>query len=111
MFGRRYLLGHSGPEFHCRWSVGCRPAFIHPLAMSMTAASTWPARVLSNDGSLACDLAGVPVLASGGASAMIELTRQVYVSDVVATLLANTTASTTLAFTDGTDMYTAPNTQ
>jgi len=68
-------------------------------------------RVLSDDGSLACDLTGVPVLASGGASAMIELTREVYVGDVVATLLANTTASTTLAFTNGTDMYTAPNTQ
>ena len=68
-------------------------------------------RVLSDDGSLACDLTGVPILASGGASATIELTREVYVGDVVATLLANTTASTTLAFTNGSDMYTAPNTQ
>lgn len=68
-------------------------------------------RVLSDDGSLACDLTGVPVLASGGASATIESTREVYVGDVVATLLTNTTASTTLAFTNGSDMYTAPNTQ
>jgi hypothetical protein len=68
-------------------------------------------RALSNDGSLDCDLTGVSVLAPGGASAMIELTREVYVGDVVATLFANTTASTTLAFTNGTDMYTAPNTQ
>jgi hypothetical protein len=68
-------------------------------------------RVLSDSGSLSCDLTGVPILASGGGSATIELTRQVYVGDVVATLLANTTASTTLAFTNGSDMYSAPNTQ
>lgn len=68
-------------------------------------------RVLSDDGSLGCDLTGVPILASGGATATIELTREVYVGDVVATLLANTTASTTLAFTNGANMYTAANTQ
>jgi hypothetical protein len=68
-------------------------------------------RELSNDGSLACDVPGVPMLASGGASATIELTREVYIGDVMATLLANTTAATTLAFTNGSDMYTAPNTQ
>jgi hypothetical protein len=67
--------------------------------------------VLSDDGSLTCESTGVPILAPGGASATIELTRRVYVGDVMATLLANTTASTTLAFTNGTDMYTAPNTQ
>jgi hypothetical protein len=68
-------------------------------------------RVLSDDGSLVCGLTGVPILVSGGASSTIELTREVYVGDVVATLLANTTASTTLAFTNGSDMYTAPNSQ
>ncbi len=68
-------------------------------------------RVLSSDGSLSCDVTGVPILASGGGSATIELTREVYVGDVMATLLANTTASTTLAFTNGSNMYTAPNTQ
>jgi len=68
-------------------------------------------RELSNDGSLACDVAGVPMLASGGASATIELTREVYIGDVVATLLANTNASTTLAFTNSSNMYTAPNIQ
>jgi hypothetical protein len=68
-------------------------------------------RELSNDGSLACDLTGVPMLASGGAAATIEATREVYIGDVVATLLTNTTASTTLAFTNGSDMYTAANTQ
>jgi hypothetical protein len=68
-------------------------------------------RALSNDGSLACDMTGVPMLAAGGGSATIELTREVYVADVMATLLANTTASTTLAFTNGTNMYTAANTQ
>lgn len=68
-------------------------------------------RALSNDGSLSCDLTGVPILASAGAATTIELTRQVYVGDVMATLLTNTTASTTLAFTNGSDMYTTPNTQ
>ena len=68
-------------------------------------------RVLSNDGSLTCDSTGVPILASGGASATIDLTREVYVGDVVATLLANTNASTTLAFTNSSDIYTSPNTQ
>jgi hypothetical protein len=68
-------------------------------------------RALSNDGSLACDMTGVSILASGGGSATIEQTREVYIGDVMATLLANTTASTTLAFTNGTNMYTAANTQ
>jgi hypothetical protein len=68
-------------------------------------------RALSNDGSLSCDTNGVPILATGGATATIELTREVYVGDVVATLMANTTAATTLAFTNGTNLYTAPNTQ
>jgi hypothetical protein len=68
-------------------------------------------RALTADATLSCSLTGASILAAGGASAMIELTREVYVNDVVATLLAHTSASTTLAFTGASDIYTAPNTQ
>ena len=67
-------------------------------------------RSITTDDTLACDVSGASVLAPGGASAMIEATRQVYTGDVMATLLAGTTASTTLAFTSATDIYTAPDT-
>ncbi|PRC90710.1 hypothetical protein [Solimicrobium silvestre] len=67
-------------------------------------------RSLASSGALTCSITGTSILASGGASAMIESTRQVYATDVVATLLAHTSATTTLSFTGATDIFTAPNT-
>ena len=68
------------------------------------------ARSITTDDTLACDVTGTSILASGGASAMIESTREIYAGDVMATLLAGTTDSTTLAFTGAADIYTAPDT-
>jgi hypothetical protein len=68
-------------------------------------------RSIATDATLSCDVTGASILASGGASTMIEQTRQVYAADVVATLLADTTSDTTLAFTGASDIYTAPNTR
>lgn len=42
---------------------------------------------------------------------MIEQTRLLYVTDVVATLLTNTNENTTLVFTGSSDIYTAVNLQ
>jgi len=67
-------------------------------------------RSITTDDTLACDVTGTSILAPGGASAMIEATREVYAGDVMATLLAGTTDSTALAFTGSADIYTAPDT-
>ncbi len=67
-------------------------------------------RSIANDDTLACDVTGSSVLAPGGASTMIEATREIYAGDVMATLLAGTTDSTTLAFTGSADIFTAPDT-
>jgi hypothetical protein len=67
-------------------------------------------RAISDDGVLTCDVTGSDVLASGGASSMIEQTREKFVTDVVADLLDVTTASTTLSFTGASNIYTVADT-
>jgi hypothetical protein len=66
---------------------------------------------VATSGTLACDVTGASVLATGGASTMIDATRMVYIGDVVAALLTNTTEATTLAFTSAADIFTATNTR
>ncbi|PRC90913.1 hypothetical protein [Solimicrobium silvestre] len=65
-------------------------------------------RTLASSGSLSCagSVTGTSVLAN--ASAMVNSTRQVFVGDVVATLLNNTNANTTLAFNSAATIYVTP---
>jgi hypothetical protein len=65
-------------------------------------------RSLASSATLSCTVTGVSVLA--GAQAMINGTRTLFVADAVATLLNNTNANTTFSFTDGTDIFTAADT-
>ncbi|HTC52605.1 MAG TPA: hypothetical protein VK700_11780 [Steroidobacteraceae bacterium] len=79
---------------------------IYPSAgMSFNACVNASTRAISDDGVLSCDVTGSDVL-TGGASNMIEQTRQKFITDVVADLLDVTTASTTLSFTGASDIYT-----
>jgi len=67
-------------------------------------------RSLASSGSLSCtgSVTGVSVLAN--ASAMVNSTRLAFVGDVVATLLDNTNANTTLAFDSAATIYVTPDT-
>jgi len=69
-------------------------------------------RTLTSSGSLSCatGVTGTSVMASGGAQAMINSTRLVFVADVIATLFNNTNANTTLAFNSASIIYTTPDT-
>lgn len=65
-------------------------------------------RSLATSATLSCTVTGTSIEA--GASAMINSTRQLFVTDAVATLLNNTSTSTTFSFTDGSDIFTNPDT-
>lgn len=65
-------------------------------------------RSLGASATLTCSVTGTSVVA--GASAMINTTRMLFVSDVVATLLNGTTPATTFSFTDGTNIFTSADT-
>lgn len=65
-------------------------------------------RSLAASATLSCSVTGVSILS--GAQSMINTTRTLFVADAVASLLNNTNATTTFSFTDGTNIFTAADT-